>query len=184
MGRILFFISEAFRALRRQAAPSIAAIVTVGVTTLLLGVLIPVLRASRVQEHRGPRADRAARLPLSATRPRPDADKIQEQIEAIDHVDGAEYISKKEAVKILEGRVEGDLKDSLDELRANPLPASFDVGLDDPDNLEAVQNDLQPAGPERQAEADQRRRSRRSTTPARRPTRSVRSPATCRSTSS
>ena len=46
MGRLVFFISEAFRALRRQAAPSIAAIVTIVVTTLLLGVLVPVLRAS------------------------------------------------------------------------------------------------------------------------------------------
>ena len=46
MGRIVFFLAEAFRALRRSAAPSIAAIVTIVVTTLLLGVLIPVLRAS------------------------------------------------------------------------------------------------------------------------------------------
>jgi cell division protein FtsX len=46
MSRITFFISEAFRALRRSAAPSVAAIVTIVVTTLLLGVLVPVLRAS------------------------------------------------------------------------------------------------------------------------------------------
>ena len=45
-GRIAFFLSEAFRALRRSAAPSVAAIVTIVVTTLLLGVLVPVLRAS------------------------------------------------------------------------------------------------------------------------------------------
>ena len=46
MGRIFFFLSEAFRALRRSAAPSVAAIVTIVITTLLLGVLVPVLRAS------------------------------------------------------------------------------------------------------------------------------------------
>ena len=46
MGRIVFFLSEAFRALRRSAAPSVAAIVTIVITTLLLGVLVPVLRAS------------------------------------------------------------------------------------------------------------------------------------------
>src|SRR6188508_819054 len=46
MSRAIFFISEAFRALRRSAAPSIAAIVTIVITTLLLGVLVPVLRAS------------------------------------------------------------------------------------------------------------------------------------------
>src|SRR6266540_278640 len=46
MGRILFFLAEAFRALRRSAAPSLAAIVTVVLTTLLLGVFIPVIKAS------------------------------------------------------------------------------------------------------------------------------------------
>ena len=46
MSKLPFFIAEAFRALRRSAAPSIAAIVTIVVTTLLLGVLVPVLKAS------------------------------------------------------------------------------------------------------------------------------------------
>ena len=46
MGRVVFFLCEALRALRRSAAPSVAAIVTIVVTTLLLGVFIPVLRAS------------------------------------------------------------------------------------------------------------------------------------------
>ena len=46
MGRVFFFISEGLRALRRSAAPSLAAIVTVTVTALLLGVLIPVLQTT------------------------------------------------------------------------------------------------------------------------------------------
>ena len=46
MSRIFFFIAEGFRALRRSAAPSLAAIVTVGVTMLVLGVLIPVLQVA------------------------------------------------------------------------------------------------------------------------------------------
>ena len=46
MGPILFFFGEAYRALRRNAAPSIAAIVTIAITVLLVGVLVPVLDAS------------------------------------------------------------------------------------------------------------------------------------------
>ena len=46
MSRLLFFLSEAYRALRRNAAPSLAAIVTIAVTVLLIGVLVPVLDAS------------------------------------------------------------------------------------------------------------------------------------------
>jgi len=146
MSRFAFFISEAFRALRRQAAPSIAAIVTVGVTTLLLGVLIPVLRASE-SKNTEVREQIGLRVFLFADATKADIKKVGNQIKGIDHVDGVDYVSKQEAVEILKGRVEGDLKESLNELRGNPLPASFDVSLDDPDNLEAVQNDLQPAGP-------------------------------------
>ena len=42
MSRIIFFFSEAFRALRRNGAPTLAAVVTTVVTVVLLGVLIPV----------------------------------------------------------------------------------------------------------------------------------------------
>ena len=47
MSRLGFFLKEALRALRRSAAPSIAAIVTIVVTVLLLGVLVPVLQTTQ-----------------------------------------------------------------------------------------------------------------------------------------
>ena len=47
MSRLWFFIQEAFRALRRNAAPSVAAIVTTVVTVILLGVLIPVFQTTQ-----------------------------------------------------------------------------------------------------------------------------------------
>ena len=146
MGRIFFFISEAFRALRRQAAPSLAAIVTIVVTTLLLGVLIPVLRAS--EDTAGDVRDQIGLNVFLVNEATPaEVAKVRQQILAVDHVQGAEFISKKEAIKILEGRVEGDLRDSIGELKANPLPPSFRVDIDDPDNLESVSSALQPAGP-------------------------------------
>jgi cell division transport system permease protein len=146
MGRAVFFVSEAFRALRRQAAPSMAAIVTIIVTTMLLGVLIPVLRASEgtAAEVREQIGLNVFLFPDASNR---DKAAVEKEIRAIDHVAGVEFVSKKEALEILEGRVEGDLRASLGELRTNPLPPSFDVKLDDPDNLEAVTRDLQPPGP-------------------------------------
>ena len=42
----VFFLREALRALRRNAAPSLAAFATVLITTLVLGVFIPVVRAA------------------------------------------------------------------------------------------------------------------------------------------
>src|SRR3954447_7724238 len=43
--RIGFFLREALRALRRNAVPSFAAVATVLVTVLVLGVFIPVVEA-------------------------------------------------------------------------------------------------------------------------------------------
>ena len=49
MSRLFFFIREAFRALRRNGAPSMAAIVTTVVTVVLLGVLVPVFQTTQAK---------------------------------------------------------------------------------------------------------------------------------------
>lgn len=141
MGRIFFFVSEAFRALRRSAAPSVAAIVTVAVTTLLLGVLIPVLRASEsttaeVREQVG------VNVYLFDDATKRETRALRRDIVAIPHVAGAKFVSKRRAVKILERRLGDD--EVLGELNRNPLPASFSVDLDDPANLNSVIAALQP----------------------------------------
>src|SRR6202040_1913140 len=45
--RVSFFLREAFRAMRRSAAPSFAALATVLVTMLVLGVFIPIVQATK-----------------------------------------------------------------------------------------------------------------------------------------
>lgn len=141
MGRVFFFVSEAFRALRRSAAPSVAAIVTVAVTTLLLGVLIPVLRASesttaQVREQVG------VNVYLFDDATKRETRALRREIVAIPHVSGAKFVSKRRAVKILERRLGDD--EVLGELNRNPLPASFSVDLDDPAHLNSVIAALQP----------------------------------------
>ena len=49
MSRLIFFLQEALRALRRNAAPSLAAIVTTVVTVILLGVLIPIFQTTQAK---------------------------------------------------------------------------------------------------------------------------------------
>src|SRR3954452_24605453 len=44
--RIGFFLKEAFRSLKRNAAPSTAAVMTVLMTALMLGVFIPIVQAT------------------------------------------------------------------------------------------------------------------------------------------
>jgi cell division transport system permease protein len=146
MGRIVFFISEAFRALRRSAAPSVAAIVTIVVTTLLLGVLVPVLKASE-DKAQDVRDQIGLNVYLYDDATPAEIESLGKELAAIQHVTGVDFISKGEAVEILQGRVKGDLRESIDELKSNPLPASFALDLDDAANLNAVSSAISTVGP-------------------------------------
>ena len=143
MGRIFFFLSEAFRALRRSAAPSVAAIVTIVITTLLLGVLVPVLHASESKAS-DVRDQIGLRVFLYRDASQVQKDALEDKLNAVPHVNGVEYCSPVCAKKDLQSRLGGDLEGSISELNSNPLPPSFSLSLDDPDNLEAVRAALLP----------------------------------------
>lgn len=146
MTRMLFFVSEAFRALRRSAAPSIAAIVTIVVTTLLLGVLVPVLRASE-DKAQDVRDQIGLNVFLYNDASRAEIDALGAELEVLPHVEAVEFVSRKEAVEVLQGRIEGELAKSLKELNSNPLPPSFAIDVDDPSNLGAVTAAITKTGP-------------------------------------
>ncbi len=148
MGRVIFFIREGARALRRSAAPGIASIVTVAVTVLLLGVLIPVLqttsgKADEVREQVG------LRVFLFDDASPQEINTLQTQIQEIRNVESVEFVSKAQALKILRDRLDAENKEDLTEQlpgASNPLPASFNVKPDDLDNMEAVRSALTPPG--------------------------------------
>ncbi|HET8975138.1 MAG TPA: permease-like cell division protein FtsX [Solirubrobacterales bacterium] len=148
MGRMFFFIGEGLRALRRSAAPSAAAIVTVAITMLLLGVLIPVLQATsgktdEVREQVG------LSVYLFDDATQPEIDELQGQIQSLPHVSEVEFVSKGQALEDLSQRFEKQNKEDLTEQlpgSRNPLPASFQVKPDDLDNLAAVRSSLTPPG--------------------------------------
>jgi cell division transport system permease protein len=141
--RLFFFIAEGLRALRRSSAPSLAAIVTVAVTVLLLGILIPVLLATSGKNEQV-RDEVGLRVFVYDDGTKAEIDKLQQQIQAIPHVTSVDYIDKQEALVKLKGYLEDD--DILAELPngRNPLPRSFEVQPDDLDNLPAITSALQP----------------------------------------
>lgn len=145
MGRVSFFFSEAYRALRRNAAPSVAAIVTIAITVLLVGVLVPVLDASGAKTN-DVRDQISLKVFLFKQSEKSEVKALEEQIAGISHVAGVDYISSAQALKILEADLdEKNILSALD--NRNPLPPSFNVRLDDADNLEAVQAALSPTDP-------------------------------------
>ncbi len=145
MGRLTFFLGEAYRALRRNAAPSIAAIVTIAITVLLVGVLVPVLDASgsKTEDVRDQISLKVFLFKQSEQR---EIKSLEREITAIPQVAGVEFISSKQALKILEEDLnEKNILAALN--NRNPLPPSFNVRLDDADDLEAVQAALSPSDP-------------------------------------
>jgi cell division transport system permease protein len=140
--RLGFFLRESMRALRRNAAPSLAAFATVLITTLVLGVFIPVVRAATAKTNE---VRNKIELEVFIA---PDATKAEEQklgnmIREIQHVNGVSYVSKDQALRILRQRL-GSRSDITNDLPGNPLPASFRIKLDDPKNAALVKNSLEP----------------------------------------
>ena len=140
--RVGFFLKEALRALRRNAAPSLAAFATILITTLVLGVFIPVVRAATAKTN-----EVRNKIELEVFIHDDATDKevaaLGEQIRGIPHVERTEFVSKSEALAILRQRL-GDKSGITNDLPGNPLPRSYRVKLDDPDNVDLVTAALQP----------------------------------------
>src|SRR3712207_2385023 len=137
MGRVFFFIAEGLRALRRSAAPSAAAIVTVAVTMLLLGVLIPVLQTTEgkndeVRDQVGLRVflnDDRHKPPI----PQDQIDELHQQLQGITHVESVELVTQEEGLKSIQDDFQAKSDEDLTGALGgdNPLPTSFNVKPDD-----------------------------------------------------
>jgi cell division transport system permease protein len=141
--RFGFFIREALRALARNAVPSFAAMATVLVTVLLLGVFIPMVQATTgaANEVRG-RVIADVYLKTDATDR--DVARVRNIIETrTPHVRSVEYVSKEAAYRSERERN----PDAYDLLGANPLPDTFRITPDNPDNIAQVRSALAPLGP-------------------------------------
>jgi cell division transport system permease protein len=149
VGRVFFFIGEGLRALRRSAAPSLAAIVTVAVTVLLLGVLIPVLQTTNGKTNQV-RDQVGLRVFLNDNATQQDIDSLKAKLQQIPHVTNVTFVSKDQALQILSDRLkEQNREDITAQLPGahNPLPASFNVTPDDLSNLPSVRAAVTPPGP-------------------------------------
>src|SRR3954454_6105619 len=153
MGRVFFFIGEGLRALRRSAAPGLASIVTVCITVLLLGVLIPVLQTTngKTNEVRNQVGLRVFLNDVNGQQaPADQIQELQAKLTAIPHVKEVQFVDKDHALSILSDRLKAENRDDITAQLPgthNPLPASFNVEPDDLSNLPAVRNAITPPGP-------------------------------------
>ena len=140
--RLGFFIKEAFRALSRNAAPSLAAMLTILLTALVLGVFIPVVQATTNTANQVRSRVVVDVYVAQGTTP---ADKLalRQKLEQTPNVKRVEYISKEQALATEKTRHPNS---GWELLGSNPLPDSFRVTPINPDGVQQIVDRLFPAG--------------------------------------
>ena len=159
-----FFLRESLRSMRRNAVPSFAALATVLVTVLVLGVFIPVVQ---VDERRGQRRAQAASSSASTSRtarPPPRSRGCAQLLRGTRRTSRPSSSSPRRGVRPAEQGRPGGLRDRRLEPAAGHLPG--DAG-----QARQRQPSRRPGADER-ATARSTRRSPRSTTVATTPRRS------------
>ena len=135
--RPAFFLKEALRALQRNAAPSLAATVTVLVTALVLGIFIPIVQATTgtANEVRG-----RVLVDVYVANDATDAQvaELEQELAATANVERVEFISKEEALEKEQERN----PEAFELLGSNPLPDLFRLYPDDPDQVAAIADGL------------------------------------------
>ena len=141
--RVGFFLREALRSMSRNAVPSFAAMASVLVTVLVLGMFIPVVQATT-----GAANDVRGRVLVNVylkTDAKPgDVKRVRALLaDRVDHVGSVEYVSKADALAEQRKRY----PEAYDLLGSNPLPDTFRVTPDEPDNALKLRDALSPTAP-------------------------------------
>jgi cell division transport system permease protein len=134
-----FFLREAIRAVRRSAAPSFAAVATVLVTMLVLGVFIPIVQATNGAANTvRSRVEVDVYMKTNATAA--DEARARKELLAVPHVRSVQFVSKQTAYA---QQSKADPQ-AYKLLGSNPLPDTFHVVPDNPANVLSVHNALAP----------------------------------------
>lgn len=138
--KIGFFAREAMRSLGRNAAPSFAALATILLTMLVIGVFIPIVQATT-----GAANDVRQRVLVDVYLKRSasarDAERVRAMLLDTPNVKRVEFISKQQAY---EQQRKKD-PEAFDLLGANPLPDTLRITPEDPDAVLEIKSDLAPA---------------------------------------
>ena len=143
--RFGFFLKEALRGLRRSSAPALAAVLTVLMTALVLGVFIPIVQATTGTANEV-RSRVVADVYIKESATPAERTELRHAIEATPNVKRVEYISKDAALRKAEAKDPEAFERGAELLGVNPLPASYRVTPEDPDRLGVVVDRLAPDG--------------------------------------
>ena len=137
-----FFIREAMQSIRRNAVPSFAALASVLVTLLVLGVFIPIVQATTGAAN-DVRGRVLVNVYLKTDAGPADVKRVQGVLGRTPHVKKAVFVSKETAYADEKAKN----PEAYQLLGSNPLPDTFRVTPDSPDNALQLVSALQPQTP-------------------------------------
>lgn len=134
-----FFLREAMRSLGRNAAPSFAALATILLTMLVVGVFIPIVQATT-----GAANDVRKRVLVDVYLRRGatqrDVNRVRAMLADTPNVKRVEFISKEQAY---EKQKQKD-PEAFALLGSNPLPDTFRITPENPDTVLRLKSELAP----------------------------------------
>jgi cell division transport system permease protein len=137
--RIGFFLKEAFRSLSRNAAPSLAATLTVLITALVLGVFIPIVQATTGTAN-SIRGKVVVDVFAKDSATESDLHVLRDALATTPNVKKIDFITKEEAIAAQRKKH----PEAYKLLGSNPLPNLFRVTPRDPDKVGAIIDRLAP----------------------------------------
>jgi cell division transport system permease protein len=133
-----FFLRESLRAMRRNAAPSFAALATITVTLIVVGVFIPIVQATQGAAN-SVRSRVLVDVYMQAKATSADDARVLKELQGLPHVSKVEFESKAQALtqqkkqNPLAYQILGNL---------NPLPDTFRVYPSNPSYVLAVRSSI------------------------------------------
>jgi cell division transport system permease protein len=139
--RLGFFLREALRAMRRNAAPSFAALATVLVTMLVVGVFIPAVEVTSDAAN-NVRSRLIVDVFMNTHASPADDARVEREIRVLPHVKSVRFVSKQQAFD--QQKAQNPAAYAL--LGYNPLPDTLHVTPDNASDVLAVHSELTRGG--------------------------------------
>jgi cell division transport system permease protein len=138
--KLVYYFSEAFKNFKSAFTMQLAAQISVTMALLIFGIFLSIEKSlNEVAHNLEQKVEIKAFLADGI-----DQDKIKDlekKIKATENSDEIRFISKESALEILKKDIGPD-SDLLSYLDSNPLPASFEIKLKDPRQMDSVLNVL------------------------------------------
>jgi cell division transport system permease protein len=137
-----FFLKEALRGLSRSSAPALAAMLTVLLTALVLGVFIPIVQATTGTAN-SIRGKVVVDIYAKDSASLDQLHQLRDALATTPNVKKIQFITKQQAL----ANERKKHPEAYDLLGANPLPNLFRVTPKDPDKIDALVARLAPTDP-------------------------------------